>query len=269
MSDLIKSFKDLKDNAKNFAELKPGDGSQTLKVLRSFKDWYFFPDLDIFAPCKFIGYKNTTVENYKSDGHGGTARENIERWKFFNKIEHNSPEFLGYLKKLEFQLKPFNKENKEKEVNADLLKGDGGIYIPNLENQEVYELTMTNLQKTVEDDLSSIDEESNYKDFEGGKIFRLINYYERNSKLRTEAIKIHGKKCKVCDFDFEKTYGKRGKDYIEVHHLKPLHTLDKPEEVNPETDMTVLCSNCHRMIHRKKNAILSLDALKNILIEKA
>ena len=50
--------------------------------------------------------------------------------------------------------------------------------------------------------------------------------YERNSKNREEAIKIHGTRCMVCDFDFEEVYGELGKDFIEVHHTKPLYTLE-------------------------------------------
>ncbi|HBF7178023.1 TPA: restriction endonuclease, partial [Clostridioides difficile] len=46
--------------------------------------------------------------------------------------------------------------------------------------------------------------------------------YERNPKNRIEAIKYHGTKCVVCGFDFEKTYGNRGKGYIEIHHIRPL-----------------------------------------------
>ena len=68
---------------------------------------------------------------------------------------------------------------------------------------------------------------------------------------RSLAVAYHGLKCVVCGFEFEKKYGARGKDYIEVHHLRPVSTLRKPTKVNPKNDMVVVCSNCHRMIHRK------------------
>jgi len=35
-------------------------------------------------------------------------------------------------------------------------------------------------------------------------------------------------------------------------------------KVDPVTDMAVLCANCHRMIHRRKKHILSLDDLRKI-----
>jgi 5-methylcytosine-specific restriction enzyme A len=56
--------------------------------------------------------------------------------------------------------------------------------------------------------------------------------------------------CEACGFDFEKQYGERGRGYIEVHHNQPLHTLSPGTKTKLE-DLSLLCSNCHRMIHAK------------------
>ena len=37
---------------------------------------------------------------------------------------------------------------------------------------------------------------------------------------------------------------------------------------NPETDLVTICSNCHRMIHRKKNDIITPEKLKEIIQEQ-
>ena len=71
----------------------------------------------------------------------------------------------------------------------------------------------------------------------------------------------------ACGFDFEATYGELGKNYIEVHHTKPLSSMEQETIVNPETDLVCLCSNCHRMIHRKRDDILSLAELQSIITE--
>ena len=71
----------------------------------------------------------------------------------------------------------------------------------------------------------------------------------------------------ACGFDFEKVYGERGKDYIEVHHVVPLASRDAETEIDPEKNLIVVCANCHRMIHRKKNQVLSLEELKQIISE--
>lgn len=100
---------------------------------------------------------------------------------------------------------------------------------------------------------------------EGSKKVFYTNRYERNPKNRKECIKYHGTKCAVCGFNYQKAYGEWGKDYIEVHHIIPLHTLDEEIAVNPITDLLPICANCHRMIHRKKNNVLTVSQLKNIL----
>ncbi len=123
------------------------------------------------------------------------------------------------------------------------------------------------LLHVVKEDIESYKSESNSR-FEGAKKPRLINYYERNPQLRADAIKIHGTKCIGCQFDFQKTYGLHGKDYIEVHHLKPIASLIESTLIDPKTDMTVVCSNCHRMIHRKKNNPLSIEELVYLLSVK-
>lgn len=91
--------------------------------------------------------------------------------------------------------------------------------------------------------------------------------YERSYKNREKAIKIHGTRCMVCDFDFEEAYGELGKDFIEVHHTKPLYSLEEEIEINPEEDLVCLCSNCHRMIHRRRDKILTVEELKEIMEE--
>ncbi len=100
---------------------------------------------------------------------------------------------------------------------------------------------------------------------EGQRQIVFTTKYERKPKLRKQAIQIHGTSCMACGFDFKKNYGDWGKGYIEVHHLKPLSTIAEEVEVNPETDLVVLCANCHRMIHRKQRKILSLEELKALI----
>ncbi|WP_081702961.1 HNH endonuclease [Desulfuromonas sp. TF] len=88
--------------------------------------------------------------------------------------------------------------------------------------------------------------------------------YERSAVNRQQAIKHHGLTC-ICGFNFEKSYGARGADFIEVHHIKPIHTYQQEQHVDPKTDLITVCSNCHRMIHRDPSNILSIEVLKTIL----
>jgi 5-methylcytosine-specific restriction enzyme A len=89
--------------------------------------------------------------------------------------------------------------------------------------------------------------------------------YERDPQNRLEAIRIHGHQCVACGFDFGQAYGERGEGYIEIHHLVPLADVDEDHEVNPETDLAPVCSNCHRMIHRRRDDTLSIEKLRKLI----
>lgn len=103
---------------------------------------------------------------------------------------------------------------------------------------------------------------------EGGERVVISIQAERNPKLRKEAVKFHGTACKVCGFDFENKYGDWGKGFIEVHHLLPLGQSKKVKrDVNIKSDLTVLCSNCHKMVHRKREITLTIVELRNKLVK--
>ena len=65
--------------------------------------------------------------------------------------------------------------------------------------------------------------------------------------------------CQVCGFDFYEMYGEIGRDYAQVHHLKPLSDWTKPS-LTRLSDLAVLCANCHVMVHRG-GEVRSLEAL--------
>jgi hypothetical protein len=91
---------------------------------------------------------------------------------------------------------------------------------------------------------------------------------ERSRALVTQAkaqfIRTHGHLfCEACGFDFRKTYGKVGDGFIEAHHLTPVSEL-KSGAKTKISDLALVCSNCHRMLHRKR-PWLSISALRQLL----
>lgn len=102
---------------------------------------------------------------------------------------------------------------------------------------------------------------------EGAVSKRWTTTYERDEKLRAIAIKLHGLRCAACSFEFEARYGAIGSGFIEVHHTKPVSSLGGATQVDPATDLVVLCSNCHSIVHRRKGEPLSLDELRKTLRE--
>ena len=101
---------------------------------------------------------------------------------------------------------------------------------------------------------------------EGGRKCYISRQPERKPGLRAKALRIHGCKCAVCHFDFGRIYGEWGRGYAEVHHLVGFCGEDEGErETDPERDLIVLCANCHRMVHRRKEVVLTVDELRGKL----
>lgn len=133
------------------------------------------------------------------------------------------------------------------------------------EIQQYSDMNIKEYKQVIEDLIGVQESEEEYKTgrTEGGRKVITSSKYERSPSTRNDAIKIHGLKCKVCEFDFEEFYGEWGKGFIEVHHLQPLATNQgEVIETNPQTDLIVLCANCHRMVHRKLGITLTIEELK-------
>lgn len=103
---------------------------------------------------------------------------------------------------------------------------------------------------------------------EGKAYLRLHIQRERNLALITEAkkrfIKEHGRLyCEICGFDFRQRYGELGEYFIEAHHTKPVSKMTDGEKTKV-SDIVMLCSNCHSMVHRRKPWLETAE-LKSIL----
>lgn len=103
---------------------------------------------------------------------------------------------------------------------------------------------------------------------EGGK--RLTTHFVRernrgiiNAKKKQVLSQTDRLVCEVCTFDFEKTYGAIGEGFCEVHHLIPLSETES-ETATRLDDLAVLCSNCHRMIH-KTNPLMTVEKLRSLI----
>ena len=84
-------------------------------------------------------------------------------------------------------------------------------------------------------------------------VLRLHKVRERDGKLAKKAKdkfkEANGRLfCEVCKFDFNKVYGI---EYAEAHHKIPLSQMKSGEKTTIK-DLAILCSNCHRAVHRLK-----------------
>jgi 5-methylcytosine-specific restriction protein A len=118
-------------------------------------------------------------------------------------------------------------------------------------------------------DASVEDEEDDLQEAPEGRLLtRLHRLRERSAALskakKKKVLAATGAlKCDVCDFDFYATYGDRGQGFIECHHTKPVETL-RPDSKTRIEDLSVVCANCHRIIHRYR-PWLSVAALRALL----
>ncbi|MFI3272048.1 MAG: HNH endonuclease [Pseudomonadota bacterium] len=92
---------------------------------------------------------------------------------------------------------------------------------------------------------------------------------ERSQKLaqvkKKNILKKTGKlECEVCGFNFKDFYGELlQEEFCEVHHRVPLSKLTESTEIVLD-DLAILCSNCHRVIHRT-NPIMNVESFSDSL----
>lgn len=103
---------------------------------------------------------------------------------------------------------------------------------------------------------------------EGRVLTKLHRYRERDRKLVTSrknlALKQAGRLvCEACGFDFSAKYGPSAAGIIDVHHTKPVHTLQPGDKTRLE-DLALLCANCHRVVHSKKSW-LTIDQVRGLV----
>jgi len=140
--------------------------------------------------------------------------------------------------------------NKDEQVVWDLYS-DNKTELSKLSSRITQFVSIDGLDELIPE-LPEDEEEGN----EGQVLSRIHRYRERDRKLAVkkkekflaENSRIY---CEACGFDFEKKYGERGADFIECHHTKPVSELE-PNGKTKVSDLVLLCSNCHRIVHRKK-----------------
>jgi 5-methylcytosine-specific restriction protein A len=106
-----------------------------------------------------------------------------------------------------------------------------------------------------------ISDEAEYP--EGAKKQVVVNAYERNPKAREACIAKFGPDCSVCGMSFLERYGELAKDFIHVHHKKPLGARRGEYKLNPRLDLIPVCPNCHAVLHMS-NPPMGVEELKMI-----
>lgn len=93
---------------------------------------------------------------------------------------------------------------------------------------------------------------------------KLHRLRERDSEIINAKKKESDLRCECCRMNFEMYYGQVGQGFIECHHRIPIMN---GERITKLADLALVCSNCHRMLHRKKEdgEYHSVESLKTLI----
>ena len=207
----VQSIEEIIQRISMFNNLNFDDSKFYKNKLKNIRKWVGFSDDSgfIFAPHRWVAFPDMTRKNYSSSEYKNDRAKRILTkhlgYPFSEESENNIVDFQEAKEKfLTFcpqDIKPsFSRKGDEGKPVEFWLVSPKYITIPE------------------EDELSNLHVEVATKQV-------LVNAYERNAKARAACIEYHKYSCKACGFNFEKIYGKRGVDYIQVHHVKPLSEI--------------------------------------------
>ena len=126
-----------------------------------------------------------------------------------------------------------------------------------------------NVAEQTPEDTVPDEEDQDQQDAEEGRILTGVHRRrERNRKIverkKAKVLEEEGElACEACGFNFSVTYGDRGDGFIECHHTIPVKDL-LPGSRTRLADLRLLCSNCHRIVHRR-SPWLTMDELTELL----
>jgi len=121
------------------------------------------------------------------------------------------------------------------------------------------------------DNLAISEDGKQLLDIEEAKLKK--EHYKYEGRLKASQIKkikvYKGYVCEACGLSFAKKYPGLGNDFIECHHKIPYADMKEGEaRILNVDDFMVLCSNCHKMIHRLDNPA-DLEQLKAVLAKSS
>lgn len=146
-------------------------------------------------------------------------------------------------------------------------KLEGEVWARFAEDPKSLALTANLIRQAISESNVTFEADAEYESEEGAVVLRLHKARERDRALarrkREAVLAAKGKlTCEVCAFDFAERYGTHGSGFIEVHHKMPVSEMTLGQKTKL-SDLAVVCSNCHRMLHR--NGLVAIHELKSII----
>lgn len=248
---LVSGLEDLERNIVYFDKLAAGsDGDRALELTKRGLCFVVKKESGSYSfyPSRFIGYRNNSLAAHEQNEYKDGRETNLAIRKIFKRDPLQSAVFeAAYLEFL-----------REKGIKAGKQRRKYWILNSELEC----------LEKQSDKAMATEDDDSEFP--EGKPLEQRHLRRERNRKLIEKAKQEFRDKnkrlfCQACGFDFERKYGDIGKDYIEAHHTLPVSAMAEGH-VSKAKDIALVCSNCHRILHRRR-PWLGMDELGEIISE--
>lgn len=120
-SEFVDAYEQVLANIKQFNRELDEHNDDIVSKLSQFRQWYFIPQLDMFGPSKYIGYKEMNAAFYNQgrklagqtvSKDGRKTERILQQW--FIKLDESSELESQVRAKLEKRLYPFGKTPNQK-----------------------------------------------------------------------------------------------------------------------------------------------------------
>ncbi len=177
-----------------------------------------------------------------------------------NNTVANADTIIKNIKRITNDYVPTSMTSKPRKVFNWILEGSDYAWSIETEIKEA-------ISPQLADEPKDLDDEETFP--EGREKYRIHKSKERKQKLvalkKQKALsQDQNLPCNICGFSFKRQYGKIGDKFIEAHHILPLSQLREDTETKLD-DLILVCSNCHKMIHRRR-PWLSVGEIKKLLV---
>jgi len=99
---------------------------------------------------------------------------------------------------------------------------------------------------------------------EGQRATKEVTFFTRNANLAEATKKHYDYTCQLCGYKPAVLFGDKMRSIgLDCHHLNPLSERSIPQNESTLADVTVLCANCHRLVHNHQPA-MSLEQAKKL-----
>jgi hypothetical protein len=99
---------------------------------------------------------------------------------------------------------------------------------------------------------------------EGAAMVREITYFARNRALAERVKRERSYTCQVCGFSPRREFGEAyAQTSLDCHHHDPIAVVRK-ERLTNDSDVSVVCANCHRLLHVRRPLPLTVAEAQEI-----